>query len=54
MQNVDVAIIGGGISGLTAANYLAKAGLSVLLIEKSNRLGGRAKERLKRTEFFST
>ncbi|AQS57436.1 hypothetical protein B0W44_06850 [Novibacillus thermophilus] len=53
MQNVDVAIIGGGISGLTAANYLAKAGLSVLLIEKSNRLGGRARTVKKNGVFFN-
>jgi phytoene dehydrogenase-like protein len=53
VQNVDVAIIGGGISGLTAANYLAKAGLSVLLIEKSNRLGGRARTVKKNGVFFN-
>ncbi|GKU80070.1 NAD(P)/FAD-dependent oxidoreductase [Paenibacillus sp. L3-i20] len=38
----DVVIIGGGLSGLTASIYLAKAGLSVLLAEKSTELGGRA------------
>lgn len=38
----DAVIIGGGLSGLTASIYLAKAGLRVLLVEKSNRLGGRA------------
>ncbi|WP_339203929.1 FAD-dependent oxidoreductase [Paenibacillus sp. FSL K6-3182] len=38
----DAVIIGGGLSGLTASIYLAKAGLCVLLVEKSNRLGGRA------------
>ncbi|MBH5318407.1 FAD-dependent oxidoreductase [Paenibacillus sp. GSMTC-2017] len=38
----DVVVVGGGLSGLTASIYLAKAGLSVLLTEKSNKLGGRA------------
>jgi phytoene dehydrogenase-like protein len=38
----DVAIIGGGIAGLTAASYLARAGRSVALFERSKTLGGRA------------
>src|SRR5580704_9167112 len=36
----SVAIVGGGISGLSAAYYLAKAGISSTLIEKRPRLGG--------------
>jgi len=40
MKQVDVLIAGGGASGLTAAAYCAKAGLSVFLCEKSARLGG--------------
>jgi oxygen-dependent protoporphyrinogen oxidase len=35
-----IAIIGGGISGLSAAYYLAQAGVSSTLIEKRPRLGG--------------
>ena len=35
-----VAIVGGGISGLSAAYYLAKAGVPCTLIEKDARLGG--------------
>ena len=35
-----VVIVGGGISGLSAAYYLAKAGVSSTLIEKRPRLGG--------------
>lgn len=37
----DVAIIGGGIAGLTAAYYLAKAGISARIYEASGRAGGR-------------
>ena len=37
---VDCAILGGGISGLTAAYYLKKAGHSVVILESSERLGG--------------
>ena len=36
----DVVIIGGGHNGLVAACYLAKAGLSVLVLEKNSELGG--------------
>lgn len=36
----DVVILGAGHNGLVAATYLARAGLSVLLLEKNNYLGG--------------
>ena len=36
----DVTIIGGGHNGLVSACYLAKAGLSVLVLEKNPELGG--------------
>src|SRR5262245_16179263 len=39
----NVAVIGGGLAGLTAATFLARAGLSVTLFEKSSAAGGRAK-----------
>src|SRR5258708_20184274 len=36
----SVAIVGGGISGLSAAYYLSKSGISSTLIEARPRLGG--------------
>ncbi len=38
----DVVIIGGGMAGLSAACYLARAGVAVTLFEKASGLGGRA------------
>jgi phytoene desaturase len=35
-----VAIIGGGLAGLTAANLLARNGFEVVIFEASNKLGG--------------
>lgn len=40
MIKKDVIIVGGGMAGLTAAAYLARAGKSVLLLEKNNKCGG--------------
>ncbi|XP_046546294.1 amine oxidase [flavin-containing] B-like [Haliotis rubra] len=39
--HVDVAVIGAGISGLSAACLLKKSGLSVAVLEAQNRVGGR-------------
>ncbi|MEO5721591.1 MAG: NAD(P)/FAD-dependent oxidoreductase [Chthoniobacterales bacterium] len=36
----DVVILGAGHNGLVAASYLARAGLSVLLLEKNDYIGG--------------
>jgi phytoene dehydrogenase-like protein len=42
MAMVDVVIVGGGHNGLVAAAYLARAGRSVLLLERRGELGGAA------------
>ncbi|WP_054707151.1 FAD-dependent oxidoreductase [Bacillus sp. JCM 19041] len=39
-QNYDVVIIGGGLSGLTAAALLTQKGMSVLVLEQHYFLGG--------------
>jgi phytoene dehydrogenase-like protein len=39
-KSFDTIIVGGGIAGLTATVYLARAGQKVLLIEKNRELGG--------------
>src|SRR6202158_6423949 len=36
----DVIILGAGHNGLVAASYLGRAGLSVLLLEKNDYIGG--------------
>jgi hypothetical protein len=40
-KSSSIAIVGGGIAGLTAAFVLTKAGRQVLLFEKSDQIGGR-------------
>src|SRR6266566_9216861 len=39
-SHYDVVILGAGHNGLVAASYLGRAGLSVLLLEKNNYIGG--------------
>ncbi|MCW3014757.1 MAG: putative oxidoreductase C10orf33 -like protein [Solirubrobacterales bacterium] len=39
-NHADVIIVGAGHNGLTAGSYLAKAGLSVLVVEATDKVGG--------------
>lgn len=39
-KTFDAVIIGAGLTGLTTATYLVKAGLNVLVLEKKSRIGG--------------
>lgn len=41
LRNASVAVVGGGLAGLTAAYRLKKAGVNATLFEASNRVGGR-------------
>lgn len=40
-RHVDVVVVGGGLSGLVAANSVAASGRSVLVLEARDRVGGR-------------
>ncbi|MDQ6420600.1 FAD-dependent oxidoreductase [Paenibacillus sp. LHD-117] len=53
MQKFDVAIIGGGVAGLTAAVLAARAGKKTIVIEKQERLGGRAMTNKKDGTYFN-
>ena len=41
----DAIVVGAGHNGLTAASYMAKAGLDVLVLEKNDYIGGAAVSR---------
>ena len=42
MEKYDIAVIGGGFAGTAAAIAAARGGAKVIIIEKSNALGGAA------------
>ncbi len=43
MADVTIAVIGGGLAGLVAADALAESGASVVLLEAQDRLGGQVR-----------
>lgn len=49
----DVIIVGGGLAGLVAANYLAKTDLSILVLEKGKKIGGRARTDCIRQQYLN-
>ncbi len=49
----EIAIIGGGLAGLTAAVYLSQNGKNVTIIEKSSEFGGRARTSIKDGFYFN-
>lgn len=49
----DVAVIGGGLAGLTAAIFAGRAGQSVILFERSSQPGGRASTQSKEGFHFN-
>lgn len=42
MERVDVAVVGAGFAGLTAARELCRGGMRVVVLEAAQRVGGRA------------
>ena len=40
LSKPTIAIVGAGINGLVAANYLQRAGCNVTLIERADKVGG--------------
>ena len=42
MSHPRILVAGAGINGLVAANYLARAGCDVTMVERAERVGGAA------------
>src|SRR3954447_13294998 len=53
LTKYEVAIVGGGIAGLTAAIYAAKAGKRTIVLEQQKQLGGRAITNKKQGVYFN-
>ncbi len=49
-MNKNVLVVGGGVTGMTAALRLADQGFQIYLAEKSDKLGGLAKALIKTLE----
>ena len=43
MEDTDVVVVGAGLAGLRCARRLGAAGLEVVLVERSDRVGGRVR-----------
>ena len=52
-QKWDIVIVGGGLAGYVAANYLTKTNLSILLLEKGKTAGGRARTNKINQQYFN-
>ncbi|MEI4770268.1 NAD(P)-binding protein [Psychrobacillus sp. FJAT-51614] len=52
-QQWDVVIVGGGLAGYVAANYLAKMDMSILIVEKGKKVGGRARTEKINQHYFN-
>lgn len=50
----DAVVVGGGIAGLTAAAYIARAGRSVVLFERQDKIGGLVQTFERNRVFFDT
>ncbi|WP_456276549.1 phytoene desaturase family protein [Bacillus sp. AK128] len=49
----DIVIVGGGLAGYVAANYLTKTNLSILIVEKGKSVGGRARTNKMDQHYFN-